>query len=463
MLIFRSIRLRLTLWYVLLLAVVLAVFCAGIYFALRQSLSRNLNEAVENRVEVLLGLIEYDSGRPTLAGVELPGDKDTGETFARVFDGSGGVTFDDSTAFGGVPVDDSAVEQALRDSPATRSVKGDERTLRVRIVPIQGDPAVVGALEVGLNEDDVADTLGILLLIMTIAYPVTLAVASFGGVFLAGRALSPIDRLTGLAQRISAADLSQRLDLDLPNDELGRLARTFDEMISRLDGAFQRQRQFTADASHELRTPLTAIKGQAEVALQRDRNPEAYRQSLAAIDNEADRMIRLTASLLNLARADSGQIPITFESLDVAEVIGAAAEQARPAAEQRRVRLVLNPSPHVHLAGDKVLLIQLTLNLLDNAVKYSPPGGEVTVGCENNDSEVVLRVRDTGIGIEPDAITHIFDRFYRVDRARSRTEGGAGLGLSISRWIAEAHGGSISVQSEPGKGSTFSVRLPLRR
>jgi signal transduction histidine kinase len=232
-------------------------------------------------------------------------------------------------------------------------------------------------------------------------------------------------------------------------------------MISRLDGAFQRQRQFTADASHELRTPLTAIKGQAEVALQRDRNPEAYRQSLAAIDNEADRMIRLTASLLNLARADSGQIPITLESVDVAEVIGAAAEQARPAAEQRRVRLILNSAPQVRLAGDKVLLIQLTLNLLDNAVKYSPPGGEVTVGCENNDSEVVLRVRDTGIGIEPDAITHIFDRFYRVDRARSRAEGGAGLGLSISRWIAEAHGGSISVQSEPGKGSTFSVRLPF--
>ena len=463
MLIFRSIRLRLTLWYVLLLGVVLAVFCAGIYFALRQSLIRNLNESVENRLEVLLGIIEYDSGEPTLAGVELPGDTDKGETFARVFDNSGDVTFDDSIAFGGVPVDDTAVEQALKGGPTTRRVKGDGQVLRVRTVPIQGDSAVVGVLEVGLNQDDVDETLRVLLLIMAIAYPVTLAVASFGGVFLAGRALSPIDRLTALAQRISAEDLSQRLELDLPNDELGRLARTFDEMITRLDRAFQRQRQFTADASHELRTPLTAIKGQAEVALQRDRRPEDYRQSLTAIDHEVDRMIRLTGSLLNLARADSGQIPLILESVDVAEAIGAATEQARPAAEQRRVRLELDSGPQIRLAGDKDLLIQLILNLLDNAIKYSPPGGEVTVGWETNGSEVTLSVRDTGIGIEPDAITHIFDRFYRVDTARSRAQGGAGLGLSISRWIAEAHGGSIFVQSEPGKGSTFSVRLPLGR
>jgi len=463
MLIFRSIRLRLTLWYVLLLAVVLAAFCAGIYFALQASLSRNLNESVENRTEVLLGLIEYESGEPTLIGVALSGDQDRGETFARVFDDSGAVTFDDSTAFGGVPVDRPAVQEALRGGATTRRVKGPDQTFRARVVPIESDSAIVGALEVGLNQDDIADTLRILLLIIAVAYPVTLAVASFGGVFLAGRALSPIDRLTGLAQRISAKDLSQRLDLDLPNDELGRLARTFDEMISRLDRAFQRQRQFTSDASHELRTPLTAIKGQAEVALQRNRSPEDYRQSLAAIDNEADRMIRLTASLLHLARADSGQIPITFESVDVAEVVGAAAEQARPAAGQRRVRLELNSAPQIRMAGDKDLLIQLMLNLLDNAIKYSPPGSEVTAGWETNGSEVVLWVRDTGIGIEPDAITQIFDRFYRVDPARSRAEGGAGLGLSISRWIAEAHGGSISVQSEPAKGSTFSVRLPLRR
>ena len=315
-------------------------------------------------------------------------------------------------------------------------------------------------LEVGQSQDDVADTLQTLLFIVGIAYPATLVVASLGGVFLAGRALSPVDRMTRLARRISAEDLGQRLNLRSRDDEVGRLARTFDEMIARLDNAFRRQRQFTADASHELRTPLTAIKGQIDVALQRRRDPAAYRQVLQVVNEEVDRMMRLVGSLLTLARADAGQIPLAFEAVRLADVVGAAVEQVRPVASERGIELELVSSPAVTLRADEDLLLQLLLNLLDNAIKYTPAGGHVDVGWNVSAGQVELWVRDTGIGIASEHVPHIFDRFYRVDKARSRAEGRAGLGLAISRWIAEAHGGSISVESAPGQGTTFRVVLP---
>jgi heavy metal sensor kinase len=268
--------------------------------------------------------------------------------------------------------------------------------------------------------------------------------------------------VTRLARRISAEDLGQRLNLRSPDDEVGRLARTFDEMIARLDDAFRRQRQFTADASHELRTPLTAIKGQIDVALQRQRDPAAYRQVLQVVNEEVDRMIRLVGSLLTLARADAGQIPLAFEAVSLPDLVAGALEQVSPMASQRSVELQLVPSQAVTLRADEDLLLQLLLNLLDNAIKYTPAGGQVTVGWNVGAGQVELWVRDTGIGIASEHLPHLFDRFYRVEKARSRAEGRVGLGLAISRWIAEAHGGSISVDSAPGEGSTFTIRLPTR-
>ena len=335
--------------------------------------------------------------------------------------------------------------------------------LRVTAFPTQRGDEIVGVLEVGQTEDDVSDTLATLLLIMGIAYPVALVVAGFGGVFLARRALSPIDNVTRTARQISAEDLSQRLSLRLPDDEVGRLAQTFDEMIARLDDAFRRQRRFTADASHELRTPLTIIKGQIDVSLQKEREPEAYRQVLQAVNEEIDRLIRLAGSLLTLTRADAGQIPLTFESMDMAEVMDGVLEQLQSVATAKGVGLRLEPGPAVAIQADEDLLLQLKLNLLDNAIKYTPPVGEVTVGWRVNGTQVTLQVQDTGLGISSEHLPHLFDRFYRVDRARSRAEGGVGLGLAISRWIAEAHGGAIEVESSPNQGSTFTVLLPTQR
>ena len=462
MLVRAPIRLRLTLWYVLLLALILAAFAGGVYLLLRHSLYQNIDESIQNQSNAFMNIIQYEGERPFLPTQADLKDPNQNEYFARGFDISGALSFDSSSGLGEVPIDGEAVSAALGGKSTTQRVRavGDDDTIRVKTSPIIRGGTVVGVLQVGRSEEDVSETLAKLLLIMAIAYPVTLAVAGFGGIFLAGRALSPIDNITRAARQISAEGLDQRLNIGLPNDEVGRLARTFDEMIARLDDAFKRLRQFTTDASHELRTPLTIIKGQIDVALQNEREPQAYRQVLQGVNEEVDRLIRLSGSLLTLTRADAGRIPLSFEAVNVPEVVTGAFEQVRPAAVEKGVGLELDPGSLATIQADEDLLLQLMLNLLDNALKYTPAGGRVNVGWKMNGDQVKLLVRDTGIGIAQEHLPYVFDRFYRVDKARSRADGGVGLGLAISRWIAEAHGGSIQVESALGAGSTFTVLLP---
>ena len=459
------IRLRLTLWYVLLLALILAAFAAGVYLLLRHNLNQNLNESIESRASAFLSIVQYQGDRPIVPDLAPARDPNQGDHFTRVFDLSGEIIFDNIAALVKVPLDAEVVASALTGKSTTRSVQfsGDDDPMRVKTLPVIRDGLILGVLEVGQSEDDVSETLSSLLLIMGIAYPVTLVVAGFGGIFLAGRALSPIDSISRTARHISAEDLGQRLDLRLPDDEIGRLAQTFDEMIARLDNAFKRQRQFTADASHELRTPLTIIKGQIDVSLQNEREPEAYRKVLQEVNEEVDRLIRLAGSLLTLTRADAGQIPIVFERVDIPEVVTGVLEQVRSTATDKGVGLQLEPGSSATIQADEDLLLQLMLNLLDNAIKYTLPGGQVSAGWKMHGDHVELRVNDTGIGIPHEDLPYLFDRFYRVDKARSRAEGGVGLGLAIARWIAEAHGGSIHVESAPNQGSTFTAVLPTQR
>ena len=455
----RSIRVRLTLWFVLLLAITLAIFCVALYLALRHNLNSSLNDSLESRAEIVSGLV-VDVNRVDVAELTIPGDPVEGEEFVRVFDSSGNLVFDNSGEKFRPPNDPAAVSAALSGSRTRRTLDlGPE--LRALTAPIRADGQVIGAVEVGLATDDVHSTLRTLLIIIAVTYPLALIIASGGGVFLAGRALSPIDGLTRAARRISAEDLSQRLDMRVPDDEVGRLARTFDEMIARLDDAFRRQRQFTADASHELRTPLTAIKGQTEVALQKDRDPEEYRSVLRNVNLEVDRMIRLVSSLLMLARADAQQVPLARESISLGGVIGDAADQVRSAADSKGVLIRVRNGRETRLTADQDLLLQLMLNLLDNAVKHTPSGGSIDVSWRIEDGSAQVVVSDEGPGIASEHLPHIFDRFYRVDKARSRDGGGVGLGLSICRWIAQAHGGSIEAGNAPGRGATFKVHLPI--
>ena len=454
-----SIRLRIALWYLAVLAVTLAAFSVGIFFFLRQDLNANLDSSLRNRAAILLDIISLSGGRPTLQQLSPPNTGSTDGGYLRTFDSTGAVILDTSSSFGNVPMNGQTVQSALAGKATFRSTAGP--STRIYTVPILQDGSVTGALEVGQSRDNVTDTLNTLGYVIAIAYPLTLIVASFGGLFLAARALSPIDRITRQAQRISAENLDERIGLDLANDELGRLARTFDAMIARLDDAFARQRQFTADASHELRTPLTILKGQLDVALNREREAEAYRQVLQAANDEVDHMIRLTSGLLTLARADADEVPIRKEPVDAGSIVAGAVEQVRAATEAKGISLALQPGPNVTLDADEDLLLQLMLNLLDNALKHTPAGGHIEAGWSVNRKRAVLFVADSGVGIAPEHLPHLFDRFYRVEKARSRADGGAGLGLAICRWIADVHGGTLAVESEPGAGSRFNFELPI--
>ncbi len=455
----RSIRFRLTLWYFAILAAILVLFSAGIYFTQRRTLDANLNDSLRTRATLINGLIDYDaSGSPTLDLPSNPNDPSLGESFQKLIDPTGTVLFDNSAAFGHLPIDPSAFQEARTGGEHVGTLGSGDAQARVLTAPVSQNGRVVGILQIGQSTADLNSTMHSLLLILVIGIPASLVLASFGGWWVSSRALSPIDHVTTLAKEITGHDLSRRLNLDLPDDEVGRLARTFDEMIARLDALFQRQRQFTADASHELRTPLTAIRGQIDVALTRPRDANEYQRVLAAVNDQVDRMTRLVGGLLMLARSDAGALPLQREPVAVRGLVESIANQIEPLAIAKGMAVVVEAGDPSTVSGDGDLLVQLLLNLADNAVKYTDRG-TIGVGWRTHEDDVEIFVRDTGLGIPADHLPRIFERFHRVDDARSRQRGGAGLGLAIGKWIAEAHGGQLRVESS-GAGSAFTVTLP---
>jgi heavy metal sensor kinase len=293
-------------------------------------------------------------------------------------------------------------------------------------------------------------------------FPLVLVLAAAGGYLLSRRALAPVDDITRAAQLITAENLSQRLSVGPAGDELSRLANTLNEMIGRLESSFRTISRFTADASHELRTPLAVMRTTAEVALRGPSARSDHAEALEHIVVEIDRMSHLVENLLMIAKADSGEAQLQKRPVDVVAAVAEACEQAGVLARVKGVEISIRlPEKAISIMGDAHALRRLFLILLDNAVKYTPGGGRCEVELVAGAGEVVGTVTDTGIGISNDDLPHVFDRFYRVDRARSREQGGAGLGLAIGRWIAEAHGGVIAVESEPARGSSFQVHLPL--
>jgi heavy metal sensor kinase len=455
----RSIRVRLTLWYAAVLAVILILFAAGVYLTMRSVLREQLDDQVESRALLFQGLVAFDAdGRPS-----LPPDADTSaigidDEFQRLFDLDGNAVFDSSTSFGDVPVDPEALARASEGGTHWGTAGEDESEARVLTVPVRRDGEVAAVLQSARATDDTREALDRLLLILFGGSAGALVLAMGGGWWLSSRALTPIDRITRAANEITAQDLGRRLDLDLPDDEVGRLARTFDVMIARLDAAFERQRRFTADASHELRTPLTAIRGQIDVVLERPRDPVEYQRVLAAVNAQVERMTRLSESLLTLARADAGALPLHRERVDIAELARNVADDVRPLAGAKGLRIDLEGAGDAVVMADADLLLQLLLNLADNAIRYTPTGG-LTIGWRPAGDALDLYVRDTGPGIAAEQRELIFERFQRSDESRSRQDGGSGLGLAICRWIAEAHGGAISLESG-ADGSQFTVTLP---
>jgi heavy metal sensor kinase len=452
------IRWRLTAWYALLLAGALSLFGIGFYLVARHEIYDTFNEQLHGQAALEMAAVLVDGSQITIEPNALKSFDDD-DQFVRLYGADGEVQVDTSGSIGHAPVQSSIVESALNGATVQTWFDSGGSKFGVITSPVMNGDEVVGVLQTGVSRQDADDLLRILAIALGVAAPLTLLMATGGGYILAGRALEPVATITAIAARISADDLHARLALDLPSDELGRLANTFDAMLGRIDSAFERQRRFTADAAHELRTPLSLLKGQVDLALSRPRTTEEYQEALRAIESDLGRMTGLVATLLSLARTDNGKLPLDFAQVDITSIVRTVLEQYQPLATESQVTLV-DESKTAILEADEDLLIQVLVNLLDNALAHTPASGKILVGCDSLQDEVRIWVEDNGIGISAEDQPHVFEPFYRVDSARSRQQGGAGLGLAICKSIADAHHGEISITSQVGQGTRIELVLP---
>ena len=457
-----SIGVRLTLWYLAIFALAQIVFGAGMWFILRHNLYDLVDDGLEAQVDDLKKFLQSQKKDASIAklqeevnetyAIEHPGD------YLEVYAENGQLMY--RSAF--LQAHQSALlppDQIKR--PMLRSRRIDRRPFRFALQKFEINGHVY-TVEMGVPADDVVETLHLFRYYLLMFAPVLLLVAAGGGYWLSRRALSPVDALVRTARQVSGTNLNSRLQKLDTGDELQRLSDTLNEMLDRIESAFLRITQFTADASHELRTPVSLIRTEAELALRRSRGEAEYRESLRHILLEAERTTALIEQLLSLARTDSGRETLNLQSVDLRETLRSVVEGWRQMATLRNLQFSESLDPTDSLVmGDETLLRRLADILLDNAFKYTSSPGSVRLTLESKGESAVITVQDSGIGIAEEDHSKIFERFYRVDKARSRAQGGAGLGLAIAQWIVSQHGGSITVESHPGQGAAFRVELPM--
>jgi two-component system OmpR family sensor kinase len=469
-----SVRARLTLWYVGMLAAVLVLFSVGVYGLLARLLYERLDTDLRSIQHVAVTSLTHDS----LEGQSL---EDAAESTAReltnppqavtIYDVNGRLlaenSFDDDPP--PRPPLDRLTTVGFVDVYTEPEEPGDDDmrrvvAQRVRVTPGDRDYIIL------VNEplEAIDEELGALREAFAYAIPAALVLAGIGGWFLAQRSLRPAVEMSREARRIGAEDPDRRLPVANPDDELGQLATSFNELLGRLNEAIALQRQFMADASHELRTPLSVVGTAVDVTLEREhRDEEEYREALSVIGEQNDRLSRAVEDMFTLARADSGRYPLRREAFYLDELVAGTARAARVLGERRGVEVVDETDGEAPFAGDEHLVRQLVMNLVENAIKHTSEGGTVRVALERAPSSYTITVADTGSGIPAEAQAHVFERFYRADRARSRAESspgsGAGLGLPISRWIAEVHDGRLELVRSDASGTTFRAVLPRAR
>jgi heavy metal sensor kinase len=453
------IRLRLTLWYVLLMAITFAAFGVFLFFRFQSSLMNTIDRSLDLAVTQTLSTfdLEEDYKENGRLAFEEAGAEPPAPGFAMRLVSAEGAIWD---IYGVDPGAWGSTQQGYTTQQAT----SDDGERRLLTKPILGaDGKLIGWVQASQSLEAVTESLQDFRDQMLWGVPFLLLLAGSGGYFLATRALRPIENITHTAQEITAHDLSQRLDYRGPADEVGRLARTFDEMLERLQAAFRRERRFTSDAAHELRTPLTVLKGQIEVALSRPRQRAEYVTKLHELAAQVERLIRLSNALLFLSSSDQNELSWSPKLLKLVDVLEVILEQIQPLAEENGLALQADISGEILLYGDPDHLTRLFLNLLDNAVKYTPAGGQITLQAVQEPAETLIAIHNSGPGIPPEHLPQLFDRFYRVDGHRSSQSGGSGLGLAIAQEIARQHGGEISAQSTAGEGATFTLRLPKQK
>ena len=453
------IRVRLAAWYFAVLAVVLTAFGITAYLEMRHSIRQTVDEELQIRAEGVHQLIERtiqrDARQDLPEGLREHTELRAGGALLQVSDDQGNWLYRSKVMSDyGVPrpnpIPKRATEFLGRDVP-----------LRIwsKQVTVGGEAYVIQS---AFEMDDFYEALDHFALLLYISIPLLLLFAAAGGYWISSLALAPVDQIALTARNISAQNLSSRLDVPRTRDELQRLSETLNGMLARLEAAFKKITQFTADASHELRTPVAVMRTRAELSLRKARSAEEYRDVIAEVLAELEKTSGLIEQLMFLARADSGAETLHFTATNVAEVLREAAIRAAALAEAKQIVFQERvPDGPMWIQGDATSLRRLFLILIDNAVKYTPASGQVEVSLQRNGQYAIAEVRDTGIGISESDLPNVFERFYRADKARTREFGGVGLGLSIGRWITEVHAGTIEVRSSPGHGSTFQIRLPL--
>lgn len=448
------IRARLAVWYWAILALSLGTFAAAGYLAMKRSVRITMDAALAQHVEGVRAILVEDAPQGMAAlKDELQEYADGVGTQGRllVTDESGQAIF--------VSPDMDLRPGRHSTVPAEFERIGQQRFRVLRkSVEAGGKHYAVTVASSTVDFDRALENFRITL---WVAAPFFLIAGALGGYWLSRRALAPVDEITQAARDIGPQELSKRVTVPPTGDELERLATTLNGMLARLEAAFQRVTRFTADASHELRTPLAVMRTSAELALRQRRSEAEYREALEAVVHESDKVADLIEQLLTLARADSIPAQLPMQRVALREALQRACEEAEPLAAAKRLSFEKQiPAEEMWVQGHAASLERLFLILLDNAVKYTPAQGRIEVRLGRQNGFAVADIRDTGIGIEADDIPHIFERFYRADRARTREAGGAGLGLAIGQWIAAAHHAEIRVTSEPAKGSSFEVRIP---
>jgi len=451
----RSLRVRFAVWTALVILSVLAVFGATVYFRMEHDLSAALDSSLRVSASQIVASLNIENGQLQLPDslAEQPNGGSIPSGFrARILAPDGQVLRQS-----GEPIPQPPA--ALGSSTSASYSTAGEPPLRIYTALVTDSGHPVAIVQVAQPTAPVQDTLDTLLAILLVAAPLLVIAAGLGGYLLAAKALQPVDAMTQMARRISAEDLTARLDLPQTEDEVGRLAATLDSMLERLEASFRRERQFTSNASHELRTPLAAMQTIIGVTRQKRRTPPEYEQALDDLTEETNRLRGLVEALLRLARSDTEVLDRT-ERIDITTLLEDIVESMRPMAEGKNLQLSSMLEKDMSLFGQQDELIRLFVNLLDNAIKYTP-SGTIEVRATKEDGLLRIDVEDTGIGIPAEDLQHVFERFYRVGPSRS-TEG-SGLGLALAQQIVEAYGGTISTESQERNGTTMTVLLPERR
>jgi heavy metal sensor kinase len=451
-----SIRVRLTGWYAIVLSLMLVVYASATFLAVRNEFLEQLDDQLHDDFETAEGfLAPAADGRVAWSEGRRHDPDEDEDRGSDVWAPNGEQIYRSGASASLPPV---ALAAAGAQGRYESLVAGGHRWRTLTGTSLVGGRSVV--LRVSRSEERVRNQLREVSSVLVLGFPFVVVLAGIGGYVLARRALTPIDQLASEARRITAERLHERLSVSNQHDEIGRLAAVINDTFARLESSFEQLRRFTADASHELRTPLAVIRGIGEAGLAETRTPAEYKEAMGSMLEEVDRLTNLVDSLLRLSHGDAGNVHLTRERLDLGELTGEVVASLAVLAEERRQHISTHAAAGVSVMADRLVLREAITNVIDNAIKYSPLAASIAVAVRSDGTKAIIEVADQGAGIPAEHRERIFDRFFRVDTARSRDAGGTGLGLAIAKWAVEINGGSIRVDSAPSGGSVFRISLP---